>query len=345
MMKQILMGAALALAAAGTVSAEGQTYVFQAGHPSLKGWLLPKTAPYPESNKPNAARIDLGHKLFFDPRLSGDGNMSCATCHNPSLGWSDALPTAKGVKSMVLGRASPTIINTAFNTTQMWDGRKKDLEDQAMGPMEANVEMNMDTAKLFQWLNSNDGYKALFAKAYPGEPIDASTLSKAIATYERTTAISNNSPFDKWLKGDKRAMSAQQVNGFKLFVGKANCAVCHAAPNFTDNGFHNLGLASFGVAEPDMGRYAQKPIKLMKGAFKTPTLRDIERTAPYFHDGSAKTLMQVVEHYDRGGEVTTNLSPNMKPLGLTQQEKEELVAFMKALTSPFIKVVAPDLPL
>ena len=345
-MKKMIMTFGLsALLAAPAFAGEANSYVAVAGHSSLKGWLLPKNAPYPEGNKPNAARIDLGHKLFFDPRLSGDGNMSCATCHNPSLGWSDGLPTGKGVKSMVLGRASPTVTNTGYNSIQMWDGRKKDLEDQAMGPMEATVEMNMDTAKLFAWLNQNEGYKVLFAKAYPGEAIDANTVSKAIATYERVTAVSNNSPFDRWVKGDKKAMSAQQVEGFKLFNGKANCVACHSAPNFTDNGFHNLGLASYGVAEPDMGRYAHKPVKAMKGAFKTPTLRDIERTAPYFHDGSAKTLMDVVEHYNKGGVVKTDLSPNMKELNLTQQEKEALVAFMKALTSPFVKVQLPELPL
>lgn len=329
--------------AGGALAAEKQ-YVFKAGDPSLKEWLLPDQIPHPADNLPNAARLELGKKLYFDPRLSGDGNMSCATCHNPSLGWSDGLPTGKGVKSMVLGRASPTIINTGFNTIQMWDGRKKDLEDQAMGPMEATVEMNMNTAKLFQWLNNNAGYKAEFAKAYPGEAIDARTVSKAIAMFERTTAVSRDSNFDRWVRGDAKAMTDQQVNGFKLFVGKANCAVCHSAPNFTDNGFHNLGLASFGVPEPDVGRYAHKPLKLMMGAFKTPTVREAARTAPYFHDGSAKTLMEVVQHYNKGGVVKTNLSPNMKELNLSKQEMEDVVAFMEALSSPFIKVDLPELP-
>lgn len=324
--------------------AEESPYVAKAGHASLKEWLLPKEAPYPADNKPNAARIDLGKKLYFDPRLSGDGNMSCATCHNPSLGWSDGLSTAKGVKSKVLGRASPTIINTAFNTTQMWDGRKVSLEDQAMGPMEAAVEMNMDTAKLFAWLSSNTEYKALFEKAYPSKPINGEVVAKAIATYERTAAISNNSPFDRWAKGDAKAMTAQQVEGFRVFNGKANCVACHSAPNFTDNGFHNLGLASYGAPEPDMGRYAQKPVKSMKGAFKTPTLRDINTSAPYFHDGSVKTLMEVVEHYNKGGAVKADISPNMQELKLTQAEKEALVAFMHALSSPFKTINLPELP-
>ena len=228
-----------------------QKYVYEAGHASLQEWLLPDTPPYPADNAPTEARIELGKMLFFDTRLSGSGNMSCATCHSPLYGWSDGLPTAKGVNSKILDRASPTVVNTAYNSIQMWDGRKKSLEDQAMGPMEAAVEMNMDTKALFAWLKANEGYVGAFKSAYPGEAIGESTVSKAIANYERTI-ISNNSPFDKWIKGDNNAMTAQQVNGFELFVrkDKGNCAACHSAPNFTDDGFHNIGLPSFGLEKP-----------------------------------------------------------------------------------------------
>jgi cytochrome c peroxidase len=203
--------------------------------------------------------------------------------------------------------------------------------------------MNMDIAAMFKWLNENGEYRSLFEKAYPGAGVNADTLSRAIASFERTV-VSNNSPFDRWVKGDKRAMSEQQVRGFQLFTGKANCAVCHSGPNFTDDGFHNVGLASFGKENPDLGRYAQKPLPINKGAFKTPTLRDVERTAPYFHDGSARDLTAVMEHYDSGGAVKQGISPNMKPLGLTRQEREDLVAFMKALTSPAAVVTLPQLP-
>lgn len=308
-------------------------------------WMLPKQPAYPANNTPTPARVELGKMLFFDPRLSRDGNISCASCHNPSLGWSDGLATGRGFQGQLLGRASPTIVNTAFNTIHMWDGRKKTLEDQALGPMEAAPEMNTDFDRFFTWLKSNDGYKTAFAKAYPGEEIGPDTLRRAIAAFERTI-VSRNSPFDRWLAGDKKAMSPSQLRGLAIFndPNKGNCAVCHSAPNFTDNGFHNLGLASFGGEKPDMGRFEQKKVALMKGAFKTPTLRDVERTAPYFHDGSAKTLMDVVEHYARGGAVRTNLSPNIKPLPLTQQDKEDLVAFMKALTSPAAPITLPVLP-
>lgn len=341
MTKQIciwVLGAALGLAA----QLAQADYVFKAGDPSLAEFIL-GDVPYPADNVPNAARVGLGQRLFFDPRMSGDGNMSCATCHNPALGWSDAQPTARGVKSSVLGRASPTIFNTGYNTIQMWDGRKKSLEDQAMGPMQANVEMNMDIGKLFLWISNSEGYRALFAKAYPGEPINETTLSKAIASFERTV-VSKDSAFDRWVKGDAQAMTAQQVEGFKVFVGKGRCVACHSGANFTDNGFHNLGLSSWGMEQPDMGRYAQKPVEAMKGAFKTPTVREVARTAPYFHDGSAKTLMEVVEFYDHGGVVRSNQSPNIRPLGLSPQEKQSLVAFLQGLSSPFLSVNVPELP-
>jgi len=322
--------------------AQENKYVFQAGHPSLKEFVL-GPVPYPADNKPTPERIALGQALFFDPRLSGEGNMSCATCHNPGLGWSDGLATAKGVKGIILGRATPALYNTVYNKIQMWDGRKSSLEDQAMGPMQSNSEMNMDIAQLFRWLNMNEAYKAKFAKAYPGELINEVTLSKAIASFERTI-ISNQSPFDRWVKGDSKAMTVQQVNGFKLFVGKANCIACHSGANFSDSGFHNIGLASFGNPEPDLGRYLQKPVAAMKGAFKTPTVREVARNAPYFHDGSAKTLSEVIDHYDKGGAVRSNISPNLLPLGLTADEKNSLVSFLEALSSPYKAIKLPELP-
>lgn len=328
--------------------AQGDTspLVFEPGHASLTRFLLPNTAPYPDTNKLNAKRVELGKQLFFDPRLSLDGNMSCATCHNPSLGWSDALPTALGFRGQLLGRASPTVINTGFNSIQMWDGRKKTLEDQAMGPMMSNTEMNMDIPLLIDFLNTSQGYRSAFNNAYPGEKIDEATLAKAIASFERTI-VSNTSAFDRWVQGDKDALSNSAITGFKVFMDpqKGNCAVCHSGANFTDNGFHNIGLPSFGKENPDLGRYLEKPVRILKGAFKTPTIRDVSLTAPYFHDGSAKTLMQVVNHYVQGGVVKTNLSPNLKPLVLTELEKQALVDFMKALTSPQKPVQLPILPL
>lgn len=319
-------------------------YVFEPGDASLQEWLIGEV-PYPKDNKPTEDRIALGKMLFFDPRLSGDGNMSCATCHSPLFGWSDGLPTAKGFKSIVLGRATPTITNSAFYTLQMWDGRKKSLEDQALGPMLSSAEMNLDIGNAVSFLNENKVYLEAFEKAYQDEGVNEVTLAKALASFERTV-ISKNSPFDRWVKGDKKAMTKNQVNGFKVFVDpdKGNCAVCHSAPNFSDSGFHNIGLKSYGNENPDMGRYAIKPLNLMKGAFKTPTLRDITLTAPYFHDGSAKDLSEVVDHYMSGGAVKDNLSPNMKKLTLSKQERADLIAFLGVLTSPQVSFELPIIP-
>lgn len=341
--------ALLSIFSLGTVltanSKDYQEVTFKAGHSSLQDWLLPDV-PQPTDNPMTDSRVELGKMLFFDTRLSGDGNMSCASCHSPLYGWSDGLPTAKGFKSEVLGRASPTVINTAFNSIQMWDGRKKSLEDQAMGPMMSNAEMNMDIPKLLAFLNNTKGYKEAFARAYPNEPISELTIAKGIASFERTV-ISDDSPFDRWIKGDKKAMTQQQVEGFKLFVNpkKGNCEVCHSAPNFTDNGFHNIGLAQFGDKNADLGRYTQRPLGLMKGAFKTPTLRDISTTAPYFHDGSATSLTEAVSHYEKGGVATSNLSPNMKTAKLSEQEQQAIVAFMNALTTQHKPFVLPIIPL
>ncbi len=342
-MKQVRFVFLLVLLALYLPSGHSDT-VFKAGHKSLQSWVLGDPV-WPEGNKRSVEKIELGKKLFFDPRLSGDGNMSCATCHNPLFGWSDGLPTAKGFKSMVLGRASPTIVNAAFNKLQMWDGRKKSLEDQALGPMLASVEMNIDIGLAVDMLRGNSEYTMLFNKAFPNEGVTSESLAMALAAFERTV-ISNNSPFDRWVKGDKKAMTKQQIKGFQLFVDpkKGNCEVCHSAPNFTDNGFHNIGLASYGKENPDMGRYGIKPIKILKGAFKTPTLRDIEFTAPYFHDGSAASLMDVVDHYASGGENKADLDPNMKSLTLSKEEKEAIVAFMQALSSPRAAFVLPVLP-
>lgn len=316
-----------------------------ASAPDYQAWKLPRQPAAPADNLTTPARVELGKMLFFDPRLSRNGNISCSSCHNPSLGWSDGLALGRGFDGKALGRASPSIVNSGFNTIHMWDGRAKSLEAQATGPMEAAVEMNSDLDKVFVWLNASTGYKAAFARAYPGQPIGLETLRRALASFERTV-VSRTSPFDRWVAGDKRAMSAQQLRGMALFNNreKTNCVACHAAPNFTDNGFHNLGLAQFGSDQPDMGRYEQKKVALMKGAFKTPSLRDVELTAPYFHDGSAATLMDVVEHYAKGGENRTNLSPNIKPLSLTAADKEALVVFMRALTSPQAKISYPSLP-
>jgi len=303
-------------------------------------WLRPMNAPAPADNLPNDARIALGEMLFFDPRLSRKANMSCASCHNPALGWSDGLPTATGFDMQTLARATPTIINTAFNPIQMWDGRKGTLEEQALGPIEAGGEMNMPLPDMVARLKTIHGYAAKFEQAYPGMGISEVTVARAIASYERTV-LSTESPFDRWRKGDAQAVSESAKRGFDLFTDKAKCAVCHMGYNFTDNGFHNIGVKDSAA---DVGRFAQRPLKSMRGAFKTPTLRDIALTGPYMRNGAYTTLMEVVEHYDRGGDDKTNLDINMTPLSLTATEKADLVAFMESLTGTPREVRVPQLP-
>ena len=306
-------------------------------------WLRPAAVPFTEGNAPNAARIELGRALFFDPRLSGSNMISCAWCHNPARGWTDGQATAIGHGFKRLGRATPTILNTAYNPLQMWDGRKPTLEDQALGPIGSPDEMNLPLDKLVAKLSAIPGYRPLFEAAYPGEGISQQTVGKAIASYERTV-VSTSSPFDRWRQGDSHAMSESAQRGFALFNGKASCSLCHQGFNFTDNGFHNIGVRSLTDSE-DEGRFAHRKVKVLKGAFKTPTLRDIDLTAPYMHNGSYRTLEEVVDHYDRGGDSRANLSPNIKPLGLSPGEKADLVAFMKALTGTPAHVEVPTLPI
>lgn len=314
--------------------------VTDTGASTSSPWQRPAAAPAPDDNPLTVARAELGRALFFDPRLSAKGSMSCASCHNPALGWSDGLPTAVGHNMKVLGRSTPTIVNAAFNPLQMWDGRKVSLEDQALGPFGAD-EQNLPLEVLEQRVQSIAGYGPMFAEAYPGEPITRTTIAKAIASFERTV-LSEGAPFDQFAAGDRDALSPAARRGFDLFVGKGNCSACHQGFNFTDNGFHNIGVRDSGA--PDPGRFALKKIPSLQGAFKTPTLRDIALTAPYMHNGCYATLEEVVEHYVRGGDVKDHLSPNMHPLALSAQEKSDLVEFMRSLTSAPRVVSVPALP-
>ncbi|HEV7799458.1 MAG TPA: cytochrome c peroxidase [Burkholderiales bacterium] len=332
--RKTLVAAVVAAAATLMLGASGS-------HVPEDPYLRPAVAPAPHDNKITPERVELGKALFFDPRLSGSNWISCATCHNPSLGWSDGLATGIGHGMKTLGRATPTIVNTAFNPIQMWDGRKSTLEDQALGPIAADVEMNQALPDLIAKLERIEGYRTMFSKAYPDEKLNEKTVAKAIASFERTV-LSTESRFDRWRMGDQSAVDESVKRGFATFTGKANCATCHSGFNFTDNGFHNIGVKDTG--DRDLGRWNERKVAAMKGAFKTPTLRDIALTAPYMRNGALKTLEEVVDHYDRGGDVKDNLSGDMKPLNLTAQEKADLVAFMKSLTGKPMQLVVPQLP-
>ena len=298
---------------------------------------------YPSDNKWSEAKEELGKMLYFDPRLSGSNWISCATCHNPGLGWSDGLPRTIGNGQKELGRHSPTVINSGFFALQMWDGRKKSLEDQATGPIGASGEMNQDYDSLIKELKALPGYVSLFDKVFGKSSITMSNIAKAIATFERSV-VSKNSPYDKYWAGKKSAMSKSAVNGMNLFFGKAKCSICHNGPVFTDSGFHNIGVKAEGPLKVDLGRYNETKVDFDKGAFKTPSLRSISQSAPYMHNGTEATLEDVVAFYDRGGDVKENLSPFITPLGLNAQEKKALVDFLKALDGEPIKIILPDLP-
>ena len=306
----------------------------------LKKYQRPASIPFPKDNSYSPEREMLGRVLFFDPRLSGSNWISCGTCHNPALGWGDGLPKGIGHGMKELGRRTPTILNLAWSETFFWDGRAGTLEEQALGPIASPGEMNLPTNKMIDKIILIPEYKVLFHQAYPGEPINEKLVAKAIATFERKV-VSGKAPFDRWLEGDKGAVSEEAKRGFVLFNTKANCAQCHSGWRFTDDSFHDIGIPG-----DDRGRGALfKEISAAQFAFKTPTLRNVDRRAPYMHDGSESTLEDVIDFYNIAGKAKRpSLSPEIKPLNLTKQEKNELIAFLRTLTSTDKPVEIPMLP-
>ncbi len=312
-------------------------------HPERAHWkqkyIRPTHPPFPADNLYSKDRDLLGKILFFDPRLSQSGSISCASCHNPGFSWGDGLPRGIGAGMKQLDRRSPTILNAAWSDLLFWDGRADSLETQALGPIASRPEMNMPLDAMAKVLQGIPEYKTLFAAAYPGEPIDAKAVARAIATFERTV-VSGQAPFDRWISGDESAIHEDAKRGFDLFNGKAGCVQCHSEWNFTDNGFHDVGLE-----DNDRGRGQRLPIEGMQFAFKTPTLRNVDRRAPYMHDGNEQTLAEVIDFYDRGGDARRkSLSPEIVPLHLSAQEKTDLLAFLRTLTSVDRPVELPILP-
>jgi cytochrome c peroxidase len=288
---------------------------------------LPKVVD-PRDNPSTPAKVELGRRLYFDPRLSGNGAISCATCHNPALGFADGLGKGVGFNGAILGRGSPSVLNAAYYETQFWDGRAPSLEEQAKGPIQADLEMNNTAEKAVATVRSIPGYVKRFQEAFGGEPT-FDRIAQAIAAFERIV-VDQDSPFDRWARGNAKAMDVAQVRGFDLFVGKAGCAVCHSGPNFADKRFHNVGVRS-----GDPGRAGVTKDPADQGAFKTPTVRNAALTGPYMHDGSVKTLRALIDHYEKASnerEKNPNLSILLRPFRLTDAEKGDLEAFMHALT-------------
>lgn len=303
---------------------------------------LPTSIPTPSTNLNYTAKIDLGKQLYFDGRLSKNGAISCAFCHNPGTGFADPRQTSIGIGGGVGGRQSPTVYNTAFNHLQFWDGRARSLEEQAIGPIHNPIEMGETHENVVRKLGKVKGYQQQFRAVF-GSDVNIQDIANAIAAYERTV-ISTDSAFDKYVLGDQKAMDEAAVRGMTLFKGKARCILCHNGSNFTDNQFHNLGVPQVGPAKEDPGRYNVTRAEKDKGAFKTPTLRSIIETAPYMHDGAFKTLEEVVDFLNEGGGANQNLSALVKPLNLTPEEKTDLIAFLKALTGEPVKFQMPKLP-
>src|ERR1041385_3131660 len=273
----------------------------------------PAEIPFPEGNVYSEPKFRLGRMLFFDPILSGSESRSCASCHNPGLSWGDGLPRAIGEKQVPLSLRAPTLLNVAWGEQLGWDGHFRNLEAVAFGPILAPGNMNMPEPQLIARLSAIPGYVDAFRAAFSDGAITRHNIELALATYERSI-VSSEAPFDRWIKGDRRAISEQAKRGFEVFNGKANCAACHNGWAFTDGSFHDIGVAR----DNDLGRGKLFPTSVkLQHAFKTPTLRDVAHRAPYMHDGWVATWDAVIDLYDRGGIDRPSRSDEIKPLGLT----------------------------
>ena len=305
--------------------------------------------PIPADNPPTAETVALGRMLYYDPALSADNTISCASCHGPQMGFTDTRPVSVGVGGKTGTRHSPTVINSAYSTLQFWDGRAPSLEEQAKGPIANPVEMATTHAEVVKRLFASPNYVALFKQAWGTDQITIDLVAKSIASFERTV-VSGNSPFDRFYYGhDKKALSASAQRGLKLFVDpkKGNCAVCHTIGKeyalFTDNKFHNLGIGADTRGNMvDLGRYAETKNEADWGAFKTPSLRNIAQRAPFMHDGTFPTLKDALGHYIGGGNLNAHLDKQMRALDfLSFDERDDLLAFMESLTGPLPDNLGP----
>lgn len=303
--------------------------------------LLPPVL-IPADNPQSEAKIKLGMQLYFDPRLSIDNSISCASCHMPEHGWADNIPFSDGVNRAFGNRNAPTVLNSAYLPLQFWDGRAKSLEEQAVGPIQNPVEMNMPMNVALDRLKSISGYADQFKKVFGTGPTP-DTIGKAIASFERTV-ISTDSPYDKGLRGDAKAMGVAALRGQALFQGKAGCVACHSGPIFTDGTFHNIGIGFKDGKFSDTGRYGVTKDDKDMAAFKTPTLRSVALTGPYFHDGSAKTLEDALKVINAGGFANPHRDPLFGPRNLTPAELADVLEFLKALTGAPLAVQPPPLP-
>lgn len=318
--------------------------------------VLPKPT-YPQDNPFTQAKSKLGKILFFDPKLSQSGQISCANCHNPELGWTDNLTRSFGHDRQNGKRNAMTILNVAYATSLFWDGRATSLEHQAIFPIQDGLEMNEHLGVAVEKIATIAEYQKLFATAFEDQKVSIENIQKAIATFERSI-ISYPSKFDKFVGGNAAIFSDEEVLGMHVFRTKANCISCHNTSYFSDNQFHNDGQALFGTKDEDFGRYNVTGKKDDLGKFRTPTLREVGRTGPWMHHGHFPSLLDVVEFYNLGNpspiqkkylgterdSLIPKASPILKKLNLTKQEINALIAFMNTLSTPTNRMKSPELP-
>ena len=318
----------------------------------------------PEDNAPNAARVALGRKLYFDPRLSKDGTVACATCHDATRGFTDLRPASEGIGGKVGRRSSPTTMNAALLTTQFWDGRAARLEDQAILPITNSIEMGQPNGEAVLAAIAADASDGPMFQAAYGRAPKFEDVGRALASFERTL-IFIEAPFDRWAHGEAAAISDEAKRGFVLYNGKARCATCHpinaANPVGSDGRFHNIGVSArhqdfvglagkalevlakngstatidelaLGGDTSELGRFVVTRIESDIGGFRSSQVRNVGVTGPYMHDGSLTTLWDVMDHYNKGGEQNPYLDGGIEPLGLSETEINEVVAFMFTLT-------------
>jgi cytochrome c peroxidase len=285
--------------------------------------------PAPDDNPLTVDKVSLGRRLFFDRRLSRDGSRSCASCHDPGRAFADRRPVARGVGGAIGDRNVPTLVNRAWGRSFFWDGRVATLEEQALEPIFNPRELAATEPRVVAVIDSAD-YRDHFRAAFGRDP-DLRTLGRALASFVRTI-VSGNAPYDRHVAGISGSIGASAQRGLTLFTGSAGCNRCHTGPLFTDDEFHNTGVAWRRGHLIDLGRAAVTNDDLDRGAFKTPTLREVARTAPYMHDGSIRTLAEVIDFYDRGGSRNPALDPRLRALHLTTRDKLDLIAFLESLS-------------
>jgi cytochrome c peroxidase len=283
----------------------------------------------PAGNAVTPAKVALGERLFFDPLLSRDSTIACASCHRPNHAFSDTGSVSVGVGGRRGRRNVPTVFNRAYGRSHFWDGRSTTLEDQALRPIEDSLEMDNPAPEMVRRLRGSSSYRAAFRTAFP-DGVTADNVARALASYLRTLRTTE-APIDRFRNGDRNALSESAQRGFALFLGKGNCASCHFGPNFTDEEFHNTGVAWRDGTPGDSGRFAVTRADRDLGAFKTPTLREVACSAPYMHDGSLRTLGDVIAFYDHGGHVNPQLDAEIRPLRLDREEQRSLIEFLQAL--------------